>query len=84
MPVINRPTRVTKTTVTAIYPILKNSFVNKTIETRKILTDVSDHFPIFLTSKLLDECLQRKRKVNFYKRFFMQIRLKNFEIPLKR
>ena len=45
---INKPTRVTRKTVTAIDNILTNSFVDTTIEKGIIKSDVSDHFPICL------------------------------------
>ena len=48
VPVINKPTRVTKTTVTAIDHIITNSLLYRTIDTGVIKLDISDHFPIFL------------------------------------
>ena len=46
IPTINKPTRVTKKTATAIDRIITNSFVENTFKTTIIKTDVSDHFPI--------------------------------------
>ena len=46
IPTINKPTRVTKKTATAIDHIITNSFVENTFKTAVIKTDVSDHFPI--------------------------------------
>ena len=46
IPTINKPTRVTKKTATAIDHIITNSFVENTFKTAIIKTDVSDHFPI--------------------------------------
>ena len=43
---INKPSRVTKKTATAIDHIITNSFVENTFKTAIIKTDVSDHFPI--------------------------------------
>ena len=48
IPTINKPTRVTRKTATAIDHILTNSFIDTTIKTGIIKSDVSDHFPICL------------------------------------
>ena len=48
IPTINKPTRVKRKTATAIDHILTNSFVDTTIKTGIIKSDVSDHFPICL------------------------------------
>ena len=48
IPTINKPTRVTRKTVTAIDQILTNSFIDTTIKIGIIKSDVSDHFPICL------------------------------------
>ena len=45
---INKPTRVTRKRPTAINHILINSFIDTTIKTGIIKSDVSDHFPISL------------------------------------
>ena len=47
IPTINKPTRVTRNTVTAIDHIITNTVING-IEHRYdiIKTDISDHFPI--------------------------------------
>ena len=50
-PVINKPTRVTKYTATAIDPIIKNSLLHRAINTKIIKLDISDHFPIFLIAE---------------------------------
>ena len=48
IPTINKPTRVSRKTATAIDHILTNSFIDTTIKTGIIKSDVSDHFPICL------------------------------------
>ena len=45
---ITKPTPVTTKTTSAINNILTNSFVDTTIETGVIKSDVLDHFPIRL------------------------------------
>ena len=69
-PTINKPTRVTKKSVTAIDHIITNSFVENTFKTAIIKSDVSDHFPvcIFIPSTNLftknDVIYQYKRAIN--------------------
>ena len=48
IPIINKPTRFTRTNATPIDHILTNSFLNKQFETGNTKTEISDHFPIFL------------------------------------
>ena len=47
IPFINKPTRVTNTTATAIDHIITNSLLHRNIDTGIIKLDISDHFPIF-------------------------------------
>ena len=47
MPVINKLTRVTKNTATAIDHVFINSVTTTKFKTRMIKSDISDHFPIF-------------------------------------
>ena len=46
IPTINKPTRVTKKTTTAIAQIITNSFAGNAFKTAILKSDVSDHFPI--------------------------------------
>ena len=50
-PIINRPTRVTKTSETVIDHILTNTILNSDVESGIIKCDISDHFAIFSTFK---------------------------------
>ena len=51
VPVINKPTRVTKNTATTIDHIITHSLLHRTINTGIIKLDISDHFPIFLIAE---------------------------------
>ena len=51
IPVINKPTRVTKNTATLIDQIITNSLLHRTINTGILKRNISDHFPIFLIAK---------------------------------
>ena len=50
IPVINKPTRVTKNTATAIDNIFINSVTTSKFKTGIIKSDISDHFPIFFVA----------------------------------
>ena len=50
IPMINKPTRVSKSNATIIDHILTNSFLNTDCFTVIVKTDISDHFPIILIS----------------------------------
>ena len=46
IPTINKPTRVTRTLVSAIDHILNNSFIDRNLKTAILKVSVSDHFLI--------------------------------------
>ena len=48
IPLINKPTRVTRTNAITIDHILTNASLNKQIKTEIIKSEISDHFPILL------------------------------------
>ena len=52
VPTINKPTRVTNKTISAIDHIITNSIYNNNFKTGIIKTDISDHFPIIRAFKL--------------------------------
>ena len=51
VPVINKPTRVTKITATALDHIVTNSLLHRALNTRIIKIDTSDYFPILLIAE---------------------------------
>ena len=67
IPIINKPTRVTRKTATAIGHILTNQFVNVNIKTTVFKTDISDHFTvciiIFPTEKPVENKYTYKRVI---------------------
>ena len=67
IPTINKPTRITKKTATAIDHILTNQFINVNFKTTIFKTDISDHFPVcfILSSK---EKLVESKHTYVYKR----------------
>ena len=81
IPVINKPTCVTKKSASAIDHIITNSFLTNEIKTGIIKTDVSDHFPIFLICDKFnfDGCPVN----NFiFKRYINDTSLQHFENSL--
>ena len=62
LPLIQRPTRVTRTSATAIDHILTNRVLENKIQPGIIKTDISDHFPIFIVFKINETCSLEKTK----------------------
>ena len=62
IPAINKPTRITKNTATLIDHIIINNFKNIKIKTGIFITDISDHFPVFITAQKLLNQLPKKVK----------------------
>ena len=54
VPVINKPTRITKKSATSIDHIITNSYLNHSVKTGIIKSDITDHFPIFLISNKIN------------------------------
>ena len=50
VPIVNKPTRVTKNNATLIDYIITNSFTDRENLTGILKTDISDYFPIFTIS----------------------------------
>ena len=50
VPIVNKPTRVTKSNATLVDYIITNSFIDQENFTGIIKTNISDHFPIFTIS----------------------------------
>ena len=81
MPLINRPTRITSHSATAI----DNIFVNSTLETNQflngiLLSDVSDHLPIF--TLLSQQSIPDSRHVNLFRRDINPRTKSNFKAEL--
>ena len=65
VPFINKPTRVTKNTATAINHIITNSLLYRTIYTVILKLDISDHFPISLIAKTEIKNDTRRKSTNY-------------------
>ena len=66
IPTVNKPTRVTKNTATAIDHIITNSelktIINAEFKTCIIKTDISDCFPIFVVFKSVVDNTEAKEE----------------------
>ena len=68
--VINKPTRVSKRSMTCIDHIYTNSFINQELYSGIIKTDIADHFPVFIVDKNMsttnypDSIVKRVRSFN--------------------
>ena len=63
LPLIQRPTRTTRTSATEIYHILTNRALENKIQSSIIKTDISDYFPILAVLPTNKTCSLDKAKV---------------------
>ena len=82
IPVINKPTRITKRNATAIDHIITNSYLSSNLKTGIIKTDISDHFPIFLVSDTPDVSTY-PLTTTIFKRYINDKSIKQFNLLLK-
>ncbi|XP_065658746.1 uncharacterized protein LOC136083274 [Hydra vulgaris] len=81
LPIINKPTRITPTSVSAIDNILTNTFLESSLKAGIIKTDLLDHFPIYF-SLSQDLRTYNNPKTKVYKRKINQFSIKNFKDSL--
>ena len=77
VPVINKPTGVTRTSATTIDHIITNTFTNSKLSTGIIKTDISDHFPNFLICGKT-EIDTYSETTNIFKRYINEDSINNF------
>ena len=80
VPLINRPTRVTRKSATCIDHILTNSFIDSEIEAGIFKNDMSDHFPVFCNIKA--NVSTNSYKTIIYKRIFNEEPFDDFKYLL--
>ena len=81
IPIVNKPTRITPTSITAIDNILTNSFFDLTLKTGIIKTDISDHFPIYFSTKT-ETSYENVPSGKYYKRIVNDTTINNFKDKL--
>ena len=69
IPTINKPTRITRTTTTAIDHILTNSFIDRNLKTVIFKSDISDHFPIYFIIPSAKAKIENKTSFIFKRTF---------------
>ena len=80
LPLINKPTRVTKYSATIIDNIITNDIVNVSHIQGLLLADISDHFPIFIIHKNIKES---NPDITFQKRVITYKSLSAFRTSLE-
>ena len=81
LPLIQRPTRITRISATAIDHILTNRVLENKIQSVIIKTDISNHFPIFKVLKTNEMCSLEKTK--FIKRDISSENIGTFKFLLE-
>ncbi|XP_065685038.1 uncharacterized protein LOC136097048 [Hydra vulgaris] len=81
VPLINRPTRITKTSTTLIDNIFTTDIYNRKLKKGIIKTDISDHFPIFLTIHTVSSNNPERQNI-IKKRVFNESNIKSFQYQL--
>jgi hypothetical protein len=77
-PIINKPTRVTSKSITAIDNILTNSIQDTSLKSGIIKTDISDHFPIYFSLSQNSTKIDNS-KILFYKRIIDEMSTQKFK-----
>ena len=82
VPVINKPTRVTRYTATGIDQMFTNSIINTEIKPAIIKEDISDHFPILFVAKVKVD-VNIKTEQYIFKRYISDQSIKQFKQKLR-
>ena len=82
IPLINKPTRISKNNATIIDHILTNTFINENYSSGVIKTDISDHFPVFFVIE--NDMLRTQKSIFVFKRDINPLSLKEFNESLMR
>ena len=83
VPVINKPTRVTRYTATAIDHMFTNSIINTEIKSAIIKADISvDHFPILFVAEVKVDFIIKTEQFILKSNIFDQS-IKNFKQKLR-
>ena len=78
----NKPTRITRSTATAIDHIITNSVINAEFKTGIIKTEISDHFPIFFIFKCVLDSTEAREEFIF-KRNYSSNSIETFKQKLR-
>ena len=81
MPIINKPTRVTSKSITAIDNILTNIMFDSSLKVGIVKTDISDHFPIYFSINT-EQSIAQNSTVKIKKRVYDKNNTKIFKEEL--
>ena len=70
IPTINKPTRVTRNTATAIDHFITNAVVDTQFKSGIIQTDLLDHFPILFALQTNENMVKKHNEHSVYKKFY--------------
>ena len=85
IPLINRPTRVTSQTATLIDHLYTNNLnVSNAMFQGILVTDITDHYPIFHMCRLFNFSCSNERDEYFYTRRMNVYNLKNFKMLISK
>ena len=83
IPTINKPTRVTRDTATAIIHIIKNTVKSSIQDKCGIMkTDISNHFPIFFAPSTCEKSKPESKTQFIDKRIYVEIQIELFKHEL--
>ena len=70
IPTINKPTRVTRNTATAIDHFITNAVVDTQFKSGIIQTDLLDHLPILFALQTNENMVKKHNEHSVYKKFY--------------
>ena len=80
LPIINQPTRVTPRSATLIDNIFSNCFHEKNLINGIIKSDISDHFPVFVS---FDDSAKSEEHITIRKRMYSKTAIERFKLDLQ-
>ena len=81
IPTINKPTRVTSRTATAIDHIITNCFINVNFKIAIFKIDITDHLPVCITISSTEKLVENKH-TTYIKRVNMDVATECFNQAL--
>ncbi|XP_065684202.1 glutamate racemase-like [Hydra vulgaris] len=81
IPTINKPTRITKNSATSMDQIITNKFTDTKVKTGIFISDISDHFSIFIATQNYN-LSKNSQKVKITKRIINDVSVELFNQPL--
>ena len=80
MPTINKPTRVTANTATAVDDIITNVIIDTDFKTGISESCISDHFAIMLAFRIGEKKMSNKSEQHIHKRLFHETPIESLKL----